>query len=287
MTVSDTDTRTRPAVVTGGSSGIGLAVAHRLARLGHPVALLARRPDALATAAEAIRSSVPGARVTTHALDVRDAASVAAAVATIAAEHGPIAWLVASAGIAEPGLFVEQSLDSHRAQIEVNYLGTLNAVHPVAASMKAAGGGRIVLVSSGAALFGIYGYSAYAPSKFAVRGLGEVLRVELAEHGIAVTLAFPPDTDTPQLVAENRTKPAATVAITAGGGLWSADAVAEAIVDAAMAGRFMVAPGITLGLLARLHSLLGPLLRWQQSRIVRAKAERKPRVPHDEAPRLP
>lgn len=272
---ADPERPTRPAVVTGGSSGIGLATALRLARAGHPVALMARRADLIAEAAERIRAAVPGARVSGHSVDVRDALAVAAAVGAVAAEHGPIAWLVASAGIAEPGLFVEQALDSHRAQLEVNYLGTLHAVHAVVPSMRAAGGGRIVLVSSGAGLFGIYGYSAYAPSKFAVRGLAEVLRVELAEHGISVTLAYPPDTDTPQLVAERRTKPAATAAITAGGGLWDADRVAEAMLSAATAGRFVVAPGATLGLLARLHSLVGPILRLHQSRIVRSLARRR------------
>lgn len=263
------------AVVTGGSSGIGLAVARRLARDGHPVALIARRPEGLAEAAATIRREVPAARISTHALDVRDVAALAAAVATIVAEHGTIAWLVAAAGIAEPGLFVEQAPESHRAQIEINYLGTLNAVHAVVPAMRTAGSGRVVLVSSGAGLFGIYGYAAYAPSKFAVRGLAEVLRVELAEHGITVTLACPPDTDTPQLIAERRLRPAATTAIAAGGGVWSADAVARAMLAGAARGRFLVAPGLTLGLVARLHSLIAPLLRFHQHRIVRSL--RRPR----------
>jgi len=264
-----------PAIVTGGSSGIGLAAATRLARRGHPVVLIARRAEPLAEAAATIRRSVPGARVATHALDVRDAAALADAVEATVRALGPIAWLVAAAGIAEPGLFVEQPLDSHRAQLEINYLGTLHAVRAVVPSMRAAAGGHVVLVSSGAGLFGIYGYSAYAPSKFAVRGLAEVLRVELAEHGIAVTLACPPDTDTPQLAAETAARPAATAAIAAGGGVWSADAVAEAILAAATRGRFLVAPGLTLGILARLHSLIGPLLRFHQRRIARSLATRR------------
>ena len=263
------------AVVTGGSSGIGLAVALRLAAAGHPVALMARRAEALADAAETIRRAVPGASVSTHALDVRDAEAVAAAIAAVVATHGPLGWLVASAGVAEPGLFVDQGLDRHRAQMEINYLGTLNAVHAAVPSMRGAGRGRIVLLSSGAGLFGIYGYAAYAPSKFAVRGLAEVLRVELAEHGIAVTVVYPPDTDTPQLAAERLSKPAATERITAGGGVWSAEAVARATAAAATAGRFLVAPGATLAVLARLHSLLAPLLRWHQRRIARDVARRR------------
>ena len=265
-----------PAVVTGGSSGIGLAAATRLARAGHPVVLIARGTERLETAAAEIRRAVSGAVVTTRALDVRDPAAIEQAVAAAVAAHGPVAWLVASAGIVAPGLFVDQALDDHRAQLDVNYLGTLHAVRAVVPSMRAARGGRIVLVSSGAGLFGIYGYAAYAPSKFAVRGLAEVLRVELAEHGIAVTLACPPDTDTPQLVAERAARPEATAAIAAGGGVWSADAVAEAMLKTAAAGRFLVAPGLALGLLARLHSLIAPLLRRHQTRIVRSLARKTP-----------
>jgi 3-dehydrosphinganine reductase len=268
-------TRRGAAVVTGGSSGIGLAAALRLARAGHPVALIARRPEPLAAAAATIRREVPAARVSTHPLDVRDGEALAATAAAIAAEHGAIAWLVAAAGVVEPGLFVEQPAASHRTQIEINYLGTLNAVHAVVPAMRAAGAGRIVLVSSGAGLFGIYGYAAYAPSKFAVRGLAEVLRLELADHGISVTLACPPDTDTPQLAAERALRPAATAAIAAGGGVWSAEAVAATMLAGAVRGRFLVAPGLALGLLARLHSLIAPLLRLHQRRIVRALRRRR------------
>lgn len=274
MGATDTPDALGPAVITGGSSGIGLAAAFRLAAEGHPVALMARRADALEAAAAAIRAALPQAVVSTHALDVRDAAALAQAVRAVVDAHGAVAWLIASAGIAEPGHFVDQALERHRAQLEVNYLGTLHAIHAVVPSMRAAGRGNIVMLSSGAGLFGIYGYAAYAPSKFAVRGLAEVLRVELAPHGIVVTLVYPPDTDTPQLVAEMRTKPAATVAITAGGGRWSAASVAGVMIDRAIAGRFVVAPGLTLALLTPLHSLLGPALRWYQGRIVRSLTRR-------------
>ena len=63
--------------------------------------------------------------------------------------------------------------------------------------MRAAGSGQLVLVASAAALIGLYGYSSYAPSKFAVRGLAEALRSELAPEGIGVSVVYPPDTDTP------------------------------------------------------------------------------------------
>jgi 3-dehydrosphinganine reductase len=128
-----------------------------------------------------------------------------------------------------------------------------------------------VLIASGAAFLGIYGYSAYAPSKFAIRGLAEILRLEMAVHGISVTVACPPDTDTPQLESENRSKPALTREITAGGGLWPADKVAMAIVTAARKGRFMVGPGLAIEALSRFHSLAGPFFRLRQARLLRQK----------------
>ncbi|GAB4064600.1 SDR family oxidoreductase [Ancylobacter sonchi] len=258
------------AIVSGGSSGIGLACAAVLAARGHRVALLARDEARLAQAIETIRHDHPAAQLVAHSLDVCDAGACEAAVAALVAEHGPPAWLVNSAGIAEPGLFLEQPLAAHEAQLATNYLGSLYLSHAAARHMAAAGSGRLVFVSSGAGLFGIYGYSAYAPSKFAVRGLAEVLRVELAPLGIGVTVAYPPDTRTPQLEAEQRTKPAATRLITAGGGEWEADAVARRIIAAALAGRFAVAPGLPTAFVNLFHSLIAPLLRARQQRLIRA-----------------
>ncbi len=185
------------------------------------------------------------------------------------AELGAPGWAIANAGIAEPGEFLDQPLSTHLDQMSANYLGALGFAHAVAAPMRDAGGGKLIFVSSGAAFFGIYGYSAYAPSKFAMRGLGEVLRVELAQHGIGVTVAYPPDTDTPMLAAEERTKPAATKVISAGGGLWSAEAVAKKILRGADKGRYAVTPGFQMTALHWIHSLAAPALRAWQSSVVR------------------
>lgn len=261
-----------PAIISGGSSGIGLACAARLAALGHPLVLLARGRERLEAAADQLRRAYQHVPVTWQGLDVRDRAACAEVVQDVTAREGAPAWLVTCAGIAEPGLFLEQPLDTHIAQMEANYFGTLHLVHSVAPHMAAGSGGRIVLVSSGAGLSGIFGYAAYAPSKFAVRGLAEVLRVELAPHGISVTVAYPPDTRTPQLEAEEATKPYVTRLITAGGGLWEPDAVAALIIDRARAGQFCVAPGLPTRLLAALHSLGGPWLRARQSRLIRQSA---------------
>ncbi|MGH7094930.1 MAG: SDR family NAD(P)-dependent oxidoreductase, partial [Stellaceae bacterium] len=126
-----------------------------------------------------------------------------------------------------------------------------------------------VLVSSGAGLVGIFGYTAYAASKFALRGLAEALRAELRPDGVGVSIVFPPDTDTPQLAAENRTKPPATRQITAQGGLWQADAVARMILRGIRRNRFAITPGWQMTLLYRFGNVAGPLLAWHFDRLVR------------------
>lgn len=264
-----TEAGKRPAFVTGGSSGIGLAAALQLAGSGHPLALLARDNARLEAARRLIEERVPGARVEIFAADVSQRQACTEAVLAAIRLLGAPEWAIASAGIAEPGEFVEQSLDAHEAQMAVNYFGSLYFAHAVVGAMKSGGGGRLVFISSGAAFVGIYGYSAYAPSKFAVRGLAEILRIELAPLGIGVSLCYPPDTDTPQLAAEARTKPEATKIISSGGGLWSPEKVAEMMLRKAARGRFVVAPGFQMALLSQAHSLLAPLLRSYQSRVVR------------------
>ncbi|OWU86392.1 hypothetical protein ATO6_06130 [Oceanicola sp. 22II-s10i] len=261
-----------PAWISGGSSGIGLEVARQLAARGRPVVLLARNEERMATAAALIGKDVPGAVVSCIPCDVTDYAAVEAAAAHAIAEHGAPGVVVASAGLAEPGVFLEQRIEAHQAQFNANYVGTLNLCHVAAPIMKDAGGGQLALVSSGAAFFGIYGYGAYAPSKFAVRALAEVLRVELAPHDIAVTLCYPPDTDTPMLEYEMRTKPEATKIISEGGGLWKPEDVAAALLRGMDRGRFAVTPGWQMSALYWIAPLIWPIMRWHQGRVIRKVA---------------
>ncbi|TKZ17370.1 SDR family oxidoreductase [Shimia litoralis] len=257
------------AFVTGGSSGIGLEAARQLASAGHDVALFARDPDKLLAARNSILNDAPSRRIEIFPVDVSERDTMLAAIDRALDIFGAPQMAIASAGIAEPGLFTEQSLALHEEHMAVNYFGSLYFTRAVSDAMITAGGGKIGLISSGAAFFGIYGYGAYAPSKFALRGLAEVLHLELGHKGIGITLCYPPDTDTPQLAAENRTKPVATQKITKGGGLWSAQDVAAALIEGMNKDKFVVTPGFQIGALHRLTSLIAPALRWHQKRIIR------------------
>ncbi|MCA0405027.1 MAG: SDR family oxidoreductase [Proteobacteria bacterium] len=255
------------ALISGGSSGIGLEVARLLRQRGFDLHLAARDEARLRLAHDDLASGGGGA-IALHTLDVSDSSACARLVEDILRDKGRIDWLVTSAGMVEPGMALDQDLDVFRRHMDTNYFGTLHLVHPVARAMASAGRGRIMLISSAAAFTGIVGYAAYCPSKAAVKALGEALHVELAPKGVSVSIAFPPDTDTPQLAAEQATKPEVTKRITAGGGVLSARQVAKALVVGAEAGRLVLAPGMLMQLFAWAHSLYAPFFIKRQKQIL-------------------
>lgn len=262
--------RTNHAIITGGSSGIGAAVAAGLAKRGHAVTLLARGREQLEATAQMLVSDI-GAQadnVQTQVADVCDVAALDNAIAQCQSALGPCTHLVCCAGIVRPGRFENLTTDDFRKTMEVNYLGTVNAVRAVYPAMVTRRNGHISLVSSGAGLIGIFGYSAYAPSKFAVKGFAEVLRAEAKSAGIGVSVCFPPDTDTPQLAEELRSRPPETQAIAGNAKVWRADDIAEAMIKGMQRGRFAIYPGWEMAGLGWLGSLLQPALNWQFDRIV-------------------
>jgi 3-dehydrosphinganine reductase len=227
-------------VVTGGSSGIGRAFVRQVVRRGAGVSVLALDdPDLAATGAELDGAEVPHQVV---AADVADPGSVTRALARVTEALGPCDVLLTSAGIARPGYFERLDDEVFRRTMEVDYFGTLYAVRAVVPSMLDRERGSIVGISSTAGLIGVFGYTAYSPPKFAVRGLLEVLRVELAPRGIHVGCVCPPDTDTPQLAYENRYKPPETFAISGAIKPFTADRVAASIVTGMERGRFLITP---------------------------------------------
>jgi 3-dehydrosphinganine reductase len=252
----------RHAIISGGSSGIGLALGARLAKRGFDLTLIARDAQKLGTARLLLETEAadPRQRIACVALDVAEWAAVDAAVSAAVAERGAPELVIASAGMVVPGLFAELPLEAHQRTMAVNYFGTLYLARAALPAMKAARRGRLVLISSGAALLGFYGYTAYAPSKFAVRGLAEALRSECKPDGVDVSVVYPPDTDTPQLHAEDKLRPEATRRIAGGSAVLSAGYVADAILRGIDRNRFVIAPGLQMAALAKLHSLVGPML---------------------------
>lgn len=260
------------AIITGGSSGIGLALAEALQKRACRVIVIGRDPDRLSVALARLQllGPVPPEAL---ALDVGDAPAVEAAMAGVLDRHGAPAWVITSAGIAWPGHFLQQPLAEHAVQWRTNYLGTLQVLHALAPSMARAGQGQVILISSAAALGGFAGYSAYAPSKWALRGLGDILSLELGAHGVRVLTAFPPDTDTPQLAEERARRPAFTARFAAGNRPLSPKVVAAKILRAADRGQRHVAPGFGATLLLLAVAPFARYLEAAQRRLLRRHPE--------------
>lgn len=240
------DVAGRHAVVTGGSQGIGLETARLLTDRGARVTLVARRTDVLEQAAASI-----GRDARWVAADVTDPVAVDAAVAEAVAGLGAVDLLITCAGEAHPGYYEQIPLDVVRAQMDVLYFGTVHAVRAVLPAMLERGSGGLVGVSSTAGLLGAFGFGAYAPAKYAVRGLFATLHAEYGHRGIYAACVFPPDTLTPGFEAENRIKPPETAAVSAGVKPRTAGAVAAAIVKGIEKGRREITADPSTALLAK------------------------------------
>ena len=247
------------ALITGGSSGIGLASAKLLAQQGCHVWLAARREELLKSAVsqlEALRISPDQIFGFTQA-DLSDPEQVLMVTNQVTLAVGMPDLLINSAGIVEPGRFTELSLDDFQRQMDVNFYATLYMVKAALPGMLERGDGCIVNIASMASVVGLFGYTAYSASKFAVRGFSEALRSELKPHGIHVMLVYPPDTDTPQLAYDNLHKPFETKVISGTAKVMSADMVAGEIMVGIKRRRMTVIPGFDTRLLNRLVGLLG------------------------------
>lgn len=251
----------KSVIITGGSSGIGLSLAHRLAREGALVTLVARRAQPLADAKAQIEARTRGARVFTVELDVADEAAVETVMRAHLEAHS-VDVLVNNAGVVMPGRFVELPMKEFRQMMDVNYFGSVHMAKAVLPHLIARRSGHLLNVSSLAGVLGIYGYTAYAASKFAVVGFSQALRAEMWPHGVRVSVCLPPDTDTPQLELENRYKPKETKAIAGTVKTLSSEAVADAMADGMARGAFEIYPDIASRFVALGQGALPGLTRW-------------------------
>lgn len=264
----------RCAYVIGGSRGIGLAIAERLAARGSDVAILARDPDALAHARERASASrrSEAQRVLVRSLDVTDRRAVDEVLRATVAELGPPSLLVNCAGRARPVRFEDLTAEQLHDTLALNLHGTIHATASLLPVMQP--GAHVVNVASVAGLIGVFGYTDYCASKFAVIGFSEALRQELWGRGIGVSVLCPPDTDTPGFARENETKPEETWAVSGNVRPMQAHEVADALLHGLARGRFLVIPGAT-GKLAHWAKRLSPgLVDWVNRRAIE-KARRR------------
>jgi short-subunit dehydrogenase len=177
------------AVVTGASSGIGRALAKRLAAAGCKVGLVARRREQLEALAKEIEQT--GGTAAFAAADVGDRGPTLAAIHDLAARLGPVDLLVANAGVGAPTLLDPMNIGDIEQMVRVNLLGVVYSVEAVLPDMLRRRAGRLAAVSSLAAYKGLPGESAYCASKAAVNSYMEGLRIQLRSRGVGVTTVCP------------------------------------------------------------------------------------------------
>lgn len=206
-------------IITGGSSGIGFSIAKECVARGVPkITLLARNLEKLQQAQAELQallssdnssSSRSSSKIEVVSVSVSDydALTKAAKDLQISSTDRVVLW--SCAGVAYPSEFEKVPISKFEQQVMTNQLGTMYLVRAFLPYLKK---GCIVLTSSAAGQIGVYGYTTYAPTKYAIRGFAETLHAELirSHPQLSVQLAYPVDTDTPGYQEEMKTTPEIT-----------------------------------------------------------------------------
>lgn len=254
----------------GGSTGIGLAIAENMIREGANVILFARNESRLKDAVLQL-SDVrykPDQIVDFEVLDAANHEHTEAVMQASVQRYGPPDGLINCAGRAIPNYVDNISADQFDDTLKINLYSCRNTVHALLPHMKMKGG-FIVNTASMAGVIGVYGYTDYSASKFAVIGYSEALRSELKVFNIQVSVLCPPDTDTPGFHYENKTKPEETHAISAGASLLTAGQVANIFMKELPKQRLLIIPGRMAKFSVLMKRWLPNLVEWVMDRDVR------------------
>jgi 3alpha(or 20beta)-hydroxysteroid dehydrogenase len=184
--------RDRTAIITGGARGIGAAVARVLVAEGARVVIT----DVLDDEGKALAEEL-GDRATYRHLDVTDAAGWESVIDATERDLGPVAVLVNNAGIVDFGRIEEQAPEAFRRVLEINLVGPWLGMRAAAPSLRRAGGGCVVNISSTAGLMGYANLGAYVASKWGLRGLTKTGALEFARDGVRVVSVHPGPIRTP------------------------------------------------------------------------------------------
>jgi uncharacterized oxidoreductase len=198
------DLRDKRVLITGGSSGIGLATAQVMIEAGMRAVITGRRPSLVAEAVGRLRAS--GGDVHGVAADVATSEGRAATLGAAISNLGGLDVLVNNAGGVRAGRLEDTSEAEIRAMIEVDLVAPILLTRAALPALRASGAGLVVNITSGIALFGVPFYATYAATKAGLARFGEALRRELKGEGVHVLTVYPGGTDTP-MMKTNRAGP--------------------------------------------------------------------------------
>jgi len=256
-------------LVVGASEGIGRCVATQAHRKGARVSLIARREQRLSEAAKTLADPTGSSRVAYMTGDACDPVSLTAAVDHLVHVSGPVDVAICCVGGAAPGYFADVPLAEFHAQMDLNFYSAVNVTKAVLPAMAERGDGHLVFTASTAALLGVFGYTSYAPAKWALRGFAETLRYETEPCGVKVSVVYPPDTYTPGFEAENLRKPPETIAVSGSIRPRQPDAVAKAVIRGIERDRHAITVDDQTRVLTRFAGVLEPVVRAIMRRQIR------------------
>ena len=238
------DFRNKIAYIVGGSSGIGLSTARLLFEYGAHITIFSRDEHKLNRAMKEIseQRALTEQTVAWMQMDIADKSMVEQVLETSVRRHGIPDILINCAGRAYPHYFEDISYEQFDETMKINLYGIWHTTKKLAPLMKEKGG-YIVNVSSIAGFLGVFGFTDYSASKFAIMGFSEALRSELKPFNIMVSVLCPPDTNTPAFEVENKTKPEETKAISENAGLMQPEDVAKALIKGIQKKRSIIIPG--------------------------------------------
>jgi NAD(P)-dependent dehydrogenase (short-subunit alcohol dehydrogenase family) len=200
--------------ITGAARGIGRACAERFAAAGYRVGLYDIEGERLATTAAELGERYGHDRVCSRVLDVRERASIDAAIEHFAERSGGrMDVLLNNAGVMHVGGFETLEPSAHRQMIAVNVLGAIEVAQAGFALLSATPGARLINMSSAAAIYGMPEMATYSASKHAIRGLTEALELEWERFGIRVSDVMPIFVDTELLTGTRKLRASETLGI--------------------------------------------------------------------------
>jgi len=250
------------AFITGGSSGIGLATANLLAAQGCNLVLFARGQKMLDESCKTVKTHMEDSSqsINTVSMDVANNDEVQQKIKIAIEKFGIPDILINSAGIGSGDYFENISYEQFDKLLKINVYGTRNTISAILPFMKQKGGGHIVNLSSVAGHIGMYGYSLYCTSKYAIVGFSECLRSELKRFNITVTLVCPPEVKTPFIDEEAKTLPPEARVVKNLAGLLTPEQAAKAIVRGIKKKKFLIIPGFMASSLLFWHRISNGLL---------------------------
>ena len=268
--------RNKKILITGGSSGIGLAAALQAARSGASVGVVARRAQPLDEATGELRTLASGsdATIVSSVLDVSDRDAVRREVPRLVEQLGGLDVLINNAGISRVARFMETAEEAFEQVIRVNLFGSVWMTRAVLPHLEKQQRGTVAFVSSLGGILGVYGYSAYCTSKFALQGFADTMRQELVGSGVHVCVFCPGEVDTPMMRNEDLMMPSETRAVTGTLRRRPADETATDLLKAIANGDEEAIPGLLANASISAARMLPGVARWVTANKIRRARRR-------------